>query len=106
MVGLGQVGMGYDLKQDGVTLTHARAFQEHPGFELVGGMDPDPERRKRFSAKYQAAAFSSLKELIAKLKPEVFAISTPTSTHFAVCLEVMEAKPKAIVLEKPVAPSL
>ena len=40
VLGLGKIGMGYDLGLDPnvYALTHARAFQQHPDFQLAGGL--------------------------------------------------------------------
>ena len=46
LVGLGRVGMGYDLGLSGdAVLTHARAFSPHPAFRLVGAADCVAGRR-------------------------------------------------------------
>jgi len=47
IVGLGQIGMGYDLGLPPQNvLSHARAFQNCPGFRVIGGVDPDPKERR------------------------------------------------------------
>ena len=45
LLGLGQIGMGYDYDaaDNTLVLTHARAFFEHPAFVLSGGIDIDAE---------------------------------------------------------------
>ena len=50
LVGLGQVGMGYDfdLAASEMVLSHANAFVGHPDFKVVGGVDPDPKACARF----------------------------------------------------------
>jgi hypothetical protein len=40
VIGLGRVGWGYDLNgPETCRFTHTNAFQSHPGFELIGGVD-------------------------------------------------------------------
>ena len=47
MVGLGQIGMGYDYKlnDEKYILTHCQTINIHPDFELVGGVDISNENR-------------------------------------------------------------
>lgn len=106
VVGLGQIGMGYDYAQPGSVLTHAQAFHVHGDFELLAGMDPREENRQRFTRKFGVPAFSDLSEMLAAVNPEVIAVCTPTDSHVAVCREALRASPKAIILEKPVCYSL
>ena len=50
IVGLGQIGMGYDLSlaPDQFVYSHARALSLNPEFKLVGGVDPDRAKRRDF----------------------------------------------------------
>lgn len=106
LVGLGQIGMGYDLALDpsAFVLTHARAFREHEGFTLVGGVDPDPSRGSLFSARYGARSGTILGPVLRETTPEVVVVSSPTRTHGAVVHEVLaHAKPRIILCEKPLS---
>lgn len=106
VVGLGQIGMGYDLgaaPQDRIS-TLARAFAEHDEFELVAGVDPSLSRRESFSAHYHKPAFSNLAAALGGLAPSVVAIAVPTEAHYPVLLEVLKASSiKAILCEKPLS---
>lgn len=105
VVGLGNIGHGYDYDcaDDSRVLTHAAAFHHHPGFELIGGVDPDPAARDRFQAKFRKPAFPSIKELCAHAVPEVVALSNPTPLHPAAFQEMTVYAPKAVLCEKPLA---
>jgi predicted dehydrogenase len=106
VVGLGQIGMGYDLNLGPAeyVLTHARAFQQHPAFYLQGAVDVDPQKRAIFEARYDAPAFSTVEAAMAKLHPDVIAVATPTQCHAQSMREVLRAyAPKAILCEKPLA---
>ena len=50
VIGLGQIGMGYDLDCDPNTsvYSHARAISLHPDFELVGAVDLSQLLRSTF----------------------------------------------------------
>jgi predicted dehydrogenase len=109
LIGLGQVGMGYDydVTDPGVVSTHAKAFASHPDFELVGGVDPDPGARARFSERYGCFASSDLVESLNHICPDVVVVASPTEYHAeAVRLSLLHAKPKFILCEKPLAYSL
>jgi len=109
IVGLGQIGMGYDLHLDAndYIYSHARAFSHHPDFNLVCGVDPSPERRSIFSAQYGCPAFATLDEALAAHSPEIVTIATPTAEHASEVRKVLNlSKPKAIICEKPIATTI
>ena len=106
VVGLGQIGMAYDLSLDPARYisTHVRAFSAHPAFELSGAVDSSEKQRHMFEQHYKKPSFSSLSESLQKIKPEVVVIATPTTTHLAVLDQVLgECSPQAILCEKPLA---
>lgn len=106
VVGLGQIGMGYDLNLDltKYVLTHARAFQQHPAYLLRGAVDVDPQKRAIFEAKYGVPAFATVDAGMTEVQPDVVAVATPTQCHAQSMREVLDAySPKAILCEKPLA---
>ena len=105
VVGLGQVGQGYDYDSldDSVILTHATALFFHRGFELVAGVDTDPAQCERFKEKFSKPAYSGLEALKENHNPEVISLAVPTSMHFPVFNDALALHPKAMVCEKPVA---
>jgi hypothetical protein len=54
LIGIGQIGMGYDLALDPATnvYLHARDFSLHPAFDLVACVDPSSESRPLFQRTY------------------------------------------------------
>ena len=108
LVGLGAIGVGYDL---GTALgaqvyTHARAFSLHPSFRLVGGVDTDEARRARFTAEYGAPAFASVEEALAARPAKLVVIATPSDSHGEVVERVLAARaPRMLLCEKPLAPA-
>lgn len=106
LVGLGQVGMGYDIgrTETDVVLTHARAFSTHPAFHLVGGVDPSAERRSQFAECYRAPAQADLATALQESDPDIVVIATPTETHAGMLRDVLTARrPKAVLCEKPLS---
>lgn len=105
ILGLGQIGQGYDYdaSDDCLILTHASAYHYHAGFELVAATDPDPEQRERFVRKFGLPAYPDLASLISGHRPEVYSICVPTSQHFQVFKEIIPCGPAAVLCEKPIA---
>ena len=105
IVGLGAIGMGYDLRGvDDRILTHARAFDRHPGFDLLGGVDPDAERRGLFEGTYGAPAFPSLDSALGRVLPDVVGVAVPTALHLRTVRQALATHlPKVILCEKPLS---
>jgi predicted dehydrogenase len=105
VVGLGQIGQGYDYDcDDGRRIvTPASSYRYHSGFELAAGIDPDPEQRERFERKYAKPAFPSLAGLPAELEIDVYSICVPTGRHAEAFFAALDRGAAAIVCEKPIA---
>src|SRR5438552_2911858 len=73
IVGLGQIAVGYDLRSDPEmrVRSHARALSGHPGFELMGGVDTDCEKRQIFTELYARPAYEDLSTALVRCQPEV-----------------------------------
>lgn len=50
IIGLGQIGMGYDLHLDPTLhiYSHARAFSLHSDFDLLAAVEPDEQKTGGF----------------------------------------------------------
>ena len=106
LIGLGQVGMGYDLNLNGGAhvYTHARAFEVHPRFDLVAAVDVDGLRRHAFEASYERPAYPDVASALAAHRPEIVAIAGPTSLHGELVRQVLAGStPRVILCEKPLA---
>ena len=106
VIGLGNIGQGYDYDTGELILTHARAFARHPGFELVAGVDPDEVQRKRFERLYLVPSYEDCAELLATTHPEIVALAVPTPMHARIFASILDAGPKAVLCEKPLADTL
>ncbi len=82
---------------------HARLLSTMEHVELVGVVDTKPGRAEEIAAKYGARAFTSA----ADVRPLVDAvtIAVPTESHVDVALPFVE-QGRAVLVEKPLAPSL
>lgn len=106
VVGLGQIGMASDLALDpgAHVYTHARAFHQHPAFELLAGVDGDAQRCTEFNRAYGLPAFATVSEALESIDPAVVALAVPTEGHAAVLEEVLASRrPRAILCEKPLS---
>ena len=110
IVGLGKIGIGYDLNVVDLNIvnSHARAITIHEKFELVGGVDINHERRSIFNTFYKKNTYSTLIEAIDETSPDIVVVSSNSETH----LETIEIICKsnhniiAILCEKPLGTSL
>lgn len=106
VIGLGQIGMTSDLNLNSheYISTHARAFHEHPAFELIAGIDGDARRREQFELEYDCPAFSALGAETEGLSPDVVAIAVPTPLHASILRQVLSLyRPRAVLCEKPLS---
>ena len=109
IVGLGQIGMGYDYDKSSsdFIFTHAKALYLHPEFELAQGVDQAPERREMFYKKYDKPVHESLEKALQDCSPELAIVATSTREHFGVFQQLLESSSLRLVLcEKPLAGSL
>ncbi len=106
LLGLGNVAVGYDVA-DGSSakvLSHARAFSRHPGFRLIGGVDPNCECRRRFETGYGVPAYIDIARAMRELSPDVVVVATPTALHLETVNAVFAAgHPQVMLCEKPLA---
>ena len=107
IVGLGQIGMGYDLHTTiaGAVYTHARAVALHPEYELVAAVEKEKQKQDAFKEHYGLPVYS---DIAAALRIHndicVVVIATPTECHGLAIKEVLaNVTPKIILCEKPLA---
>ena len=107
IVGLGQIGMGYDLGLNPNTTdvrSHARAFSLHPAFHLLGGVDPAEQQRRSFECEYRCPSFADVETALVHVQPELIVIAVPTPAHGETLRRVlMQSRPVAVLCEKPLS---
>jgi predicted dehydrogenase len=79
---------------------HIPAYRKISALEVVGGYDPEV-----VGGDFTFPLFSSVKEMIEKVRPDVLAIVTPTPTHFELAKTALHAGCH-VFCEKPFMPSL
>jgi predicted dehydrogenase len=82
---------------------HVAAYTEIHNIDVVGVVDTDPERAKAAAEPFGYSTFADYKELFGKV--DLVSIAVPTSQHFEVAKDFLEAGVNVLV-EKPIAPTL
>ena len=106
VIGLGNIGLNYDLDQCSLYLTHSKCLYSHKSCHLIAGVDISEEARMSFTREYNVAAYPTISDLahINKIttNKKIIAISCPTSMHRDISIEAMKLFPGSlVVLEKP-----
>lgn len=109
IIGCGNIAGGYD-KEDIAgpdILTHAKAFNAHPGFDLVGCVDMSPGIARDFADTWQVdRAYDSLDQALTDRDFDIISICSVTSSHEAYLRQVLTSEAKLIFCEKPITDSL
>ncbi|MDZ7641814.1 MAG: Gfo/Idh/MocA family oxidoreductase [Desulfurivibrio sp.] len=107
-MGLGQIGMGYDQHLDAnYVYTHAKAFNLHPEFYLMAGVDQDREKRKNFERLYRCQSYSDIKTALACHAPHIVVVAVPTELHSKCIYEILKlCNPNVLLCEKPLSNDL
>tara|TARA_B110000196_G_scaffold242381_1_gene210912 strand:- start:22 stop:438 length:417 start_codon:yes stop_codon:yes gene_type:complete len=101
VVGLGNVGLLYDLKKKTIH-THCEAVHKNSKFILECGIDINRGRRKIFNKKYHKPSYESYKSALLNHKIDFLILSANTKSQFKIFKEIIEKNtPKFILLEKP-----
>ena len=83
--------------------SHARAYKTLDGFELVGLVDRDPERRAKLAAELTVAGqFDNLDDAITAAQPQAVSVCTYPDTHVEFTVKSLNAGLHVFV-EKPIA---
>lgn len=108
VIGLGKIGMLYDLEpQRPHPSTHVFAYEQSSDFDLVCGIDGDMTKQSLLhKAAPDAEFFSSIDDAVQAgtlKKTDVISICTPPSTHLDIVLKLIDAGiGKVIFCEKPI----
>lgn len=90
LIGLGRIGWNY----------HRPQILAHKGFEFTAVVDTSQERLDEAKALYGVEGYTDYKEMLAKAKPELVIIASPTVFHEAHAIDSMEAGAH-VLLDKP-----
>lgn len=106
VIGLGQAGSRFDEENRGACWSHVGAYLElNNDFELVAGIDPAEDNRKKFELRCPGIAVLDNLDLLQEFKPDVVSIATPHHVRLSVFESLLSttSKPKLIICEKPLS---
>ena len=109
IIGCGLIGTEWDRSApvDAPTLTHARAFSQHPRALLVALCDHDGERARSAAKYWQVAhAYTDPWQLFEEQSIDVAVIASSSTARWAVIEPALAAGVKVLVIEKPLAATL
>lgn len=107
LMGLGRVGLGY-LDDPKLTrfyryIAHAQVLVEHPEFDWIGAVDPDPQARAAAAARWPELRIEATPASLNSDAPEVVVDAAPPSDRRA-RLEMFPTA-RALLVEKPLGAS-
>lgn len=102
VIGLGNVGLKYDLNSSKTILSHANSIFKSKYFFLQCGVDKNLYNRNLFKKEYKTQAYSNVDLALKKNDPELIVVSSSTNTHLEIIKKIVTKKSlKYILLEKP-----
>ena len=106
LVGTGRIGfsLGFDKKRE-QPASHTMALLGNKRIKLIAAADTDAEHLAEWKRFVKGAqTFSSSEEMYSTIPtPDIITIAVNEDSHMKECLAAIEAKPRLIILEKPVA---
>ena len=105
VIGCGRIGGGHG-GTTGKIASHASGYVLDPRVELVAACDPDQQARTLFAKKWGVARmFADYEALFAETAVDVVSVCTWDEAHVGAVRAAVAAGAKAIVCEKPLAPT-
>jgi predicted dehydrogenase len=108
LVGLGRIGytLGLDKKRE-QPASHTMALLNNPRINLVAGCDVDPVALSRWQdANRKSIVYADSANLFTRCHPDIVCVAVPEKDHLHEAIDAIRAKPRLVILEKPVALNL
>jgi predicted dehydrogenase len=107
IVGLGNIGFSYDHEQaPELARTHARAVTKESRTELAWGVDKEQGVRRAFEKTCGVHAYSDLATALSKQSVDIVVLAVSVEQRSDLWSLALEANPKLIISEKPLAGTL
>ena len=110
IIGLGKIGLGYDLASENGVRSHTKAILGNRHTKLILGIDPNYEARSLFEDISKSASYTSLEEVPDGISTQIDILVMSTPSHSRVLdlnmLLKKFSKINFLILEKPVALTL
>ena len=102
IIGLGNVGLFYDLNLKGTNiLTHTKAIKKEKKYSLVCGVDLKKKNRDIFEQKYKIPSHYNAKKAAILYSAQLAVISVDNDNHLKIVNQIVRVKTlKYIILEK------
>ncbi|MCX5829750.1 MAG: Gfo/Idh/MocA family oxidoreductase [Deltaproteobacteria bacterium] len=104
IIGCGKIGSSYDNSlEDRYIYSHAKAYLLNPHIDLIAVCDKDPSKLEQFTLKWGSGieCFESSDDLLARHRPDIFSICTPTPVHEKDLLRALDTNIPYVLCEKP-----
>ncbi|MBP5250839.1 MAG: Gfo/Idh/MocA family oxidoreductase [Treponema sp.] len=108
IVGLGRIGysLGLDKKRE-QPASHTMALEGNRRIKIIAGCDKNAEACAEWRNHIPSAkTFSDSSLMYKNINPDIITIAVNEDAHFEEAIKAIEAKPRLIILEKPVATNL
>lgn len=105
VIGCGRIGflLGFDKKRE-QPASHTMALKKNERIRIAAGCDTDASRLESWSRYVKKAVpYSDISSLLAAVHSDIFVISVNEDSHLSTALKIIQAKPRLVILEKPVA---
>ena len=107
IIGTGRIGftLGFDKKRE-QPASHTMALLANKKIRLIAAADTNQEKLERWwKFVHGAKTFSTSDELYKTLNviPDIITVAVNEDSHLEECIKAIKAKPRLIILEKPVA---
>jgi predicted dehydrogenase len=103
IIGAGKIGAFFDTPKSREYLSHAHAFENHPGFTLLGFVDTDLGQAERASQIWGGKAFPTVSDAFSSHAIEVAVVAAPDRLHFPLLKELADYPLELVFAEKPLA---
>ena len=101
--GGGRISSSKNKLADGIPLSHVAAVKDVPGMHVHAIVEPDKTKHDLIFESWRDVSCYSKSEDVPTIDNHVAVIASTTDTHVPLLSEVLDQRPKMIVVEKPLA---
>ncbi len=105
LIGTGRIGflLGFDKKRE-QPASHTMALLANKRIDLAAATDTDSDRLALWEKHVKGGrTYSNSDELYKNEKPDIITVAVNEAAHLTECVAAIEARPRLVILEKPVA---
>lgn len=105
LVGCGRIGysLGLDAKRE-QPASHTMALRANPRIKIIAGCDSDIGRLSVWhKAVPEAASYQRSADMYREVHPDIITVAVPEEFHKSEAIAAIQAHPRLVILEKPVA---